>query len=166
MKQNFRFEQERDSSKKQNKQEVIEYILNQSYGTTLHNTVLAKKLGYAFDDDEEYKKYKSMMASIKRALVSYGRILRSIPNVGYYILKPSQISQHCYRTYIKSASRLYDKSEYVLDRTDKTELNEIRIEEINNIITLTKTLIEKSWSTIKESAYYSRKDYYDNLEEK
>lgn len=165
MKQNFRFEQERDSSKKQNKQEVIEYILDQNYGMTLYHSDLRKKLGYAFDDEEEFYKYKSMMGSIKRVLMSYGRILRSVPNVGYYILKPSQISQHCYRTYIKGASRLYDKSEYVLERTDKTGLNEVRTEEISNMITLTKDLIEKSWNAIQESAYYSRKDYYDNLEE-
>ena len=165
MKQNFRFEQERDSSKKQNKQEVIEYILAQSYGTTLYHNDLCKKLGYNFETEEEFYKYKSMMGSIKRVLTSYGRILRSVPNVGYYILKPSQISQHCYRTYIKGAARMYDKSEYVLERTDKTELNEVRTEEINNMIALTKDLIKKSWDSIQESAYYSRKDYYDNLED-
>ncbi len=107
-----------------------------------------------------------MMTSIKGYLITRGRVLKGVPNVGYYILKPSQVSQHCYRTYIKSASRLYDKSAYVLDRTDKTELNEIRMEEINNMIEMNKKLIENSWNTIQESAYYSRKTYYDSLEEK
>lgn len=165
MKQNFRFEQEKDSSKKQNKQEVIGYILDKDYGTTLYHSDLCKRLGYNFDTEEEFYKYKNMMNTIRRILLQYGRILRSVPNIGYYILKPSQISQHCYRTYIKGAARMFDKSEYVLERTDKTSLNEVRTEEINNMIKLTKSLIENSWNTIKESAYYSRKDYYDNLED-
>ena len=165
MKQNFRFEQERDSKKLQNKQEVIEYILNEPYGETLLNEELGIMLGYNIEDEEEFKKYKNMMQSIKKFLLSKGRVLKSIPNLGYYILKPSQISKHCFNTYIKSASRLYDKSAYVLDRTDKTELNETRKEEINNLIGLNKLLAETAENLIQESAYYSRKTYYDSLGE-
>ena len=165
MKQNFRFEQTNDSAKKQYKQEVIEYILNEPYGSILTNDELATMLRYNIDDEDEYKKYKNMMGSIKGYLLSRGRVLRGVPNVGYYILKPSQVSQHCYRTYIKSAARLYDKSAYVLDRTDKTQLNEVRTEEINNMIEMNKKLIENAWNTIQESTYYSRKLYYDSLED-
>jgi hypothetical protein len=165
MKQNFRFEQDRESKKKQYKQEVIEYILEKPYGVTIGHEQLASMLHYNIDDEEEYHKYKTLMQSIKNWLLGRGRVLRSVPNVGYYILKPSQVSQHCYRTYIKSAGRLYDKSAYVLDRTDKTELSDIRKEEIHNMIQLNKQLIDNAWNTIQESAYYSRKQVYDNLEE-
>lgn len=165
MKQNFRFEQEKDSKKKQYKQETIEYILNEPYGSTITHKELGKMLAYNIDDEEEYKKYKIMMNSIRSWLLGKGRVLRCISGIGYYILKPSQISQHCYRTYIKSASRLYDKSAYVLDRTDKTELSEIRKEEINNMMNLNKQLIENVENMIHESAYYSRKAYYDSLED-
>lgn len=165
MKQNFRYEQEKDSKKKQNKQEVIEFILDSEYGTTLPHVKLASMLGYNIEDEEEQYKYTLMMLNIKRFLLSKGRVLKSVPNVGYYILKPSQVSQHCYRTYIRSASRLYDKSAYVLERTDKTGLSDIRKEEITNMINLNKQLIESSWNVIKESAYYSRKDAYDSLED-
>lgn len=165
MKQNFRFEQTNESSKKQNKQEVIEFLLNKEYGSTITNEELGRMLGYNINDDEEYHKYKAIMTRIKNFLLKYGRVLKSIPNIGYYILKPSQVSQHCYRTYIKSASRLYDKSAYVLDRTDKTELNETRKEEINNLIGLNKLLAETAENLIQESAYYSRKTYYDSLGE-
>lgn len=165
MKQNFRFEQDRDSKKKQYKQEVIEYLLEKEYGSTVTNEQLGNMLHYNIDDEEEYRKFKTMMASIKSFLLRYGRVLKGIAGVGYYILKPSQISQHCYRTYIKSASRLYDKSAYVLDRTDKSELSDTRKEEINNMINLNKQLIENVYNTIQESTYYSRKAYYDSLEE-
>jgi hypothetical protein len=165
MKQNFRFEQERDSSKKQYKQEVIEYILNEPYGIVINNDELGPMLKYNIDDEEEFKKYKAMMNQIRQVLLKYGRVLKSVPGTGYYILKPTQVSQHCYRTYIKSASRLYDKSAYVLDRTDKSEMNKERLEEINNMINLNKQLIENTWDTIQESAYYSRKNVYDNLKD-
>lgn len=164
MKQNFRFEQSNESAKKQYKQEIIEYILKQPYGTTMLDETLAHILHYNIDDEEEYHKYKTLMQSIKSWLLGRGRVLKSISNVGYYILKPSQVSQHCYRTYIKHASRLYDKSAYVLDRTDKTELNQDRMEEITNMISLNQQLIDKVAATIHESAYYSRKAYYDSLE--
>ena len=165
MKQNFRYEQERDSKKKQYKQEVIEYILNESYGSTISNQQLAIMLQYNIEDEEEYKKFKLMMNSIRNFLLKYGRVLKGVGGLGYYILKPSQITQHCYRTYIKSANRLYDKSAYVLDRTDKTELNDVRTEEINNMIKLNAELISNVEKTISESAYYSRKAYYDSLED-
>lgn len=165
MKHNFRFEQPYESDKKQYKQEVIEYILESPYGITISDEKLGKMLHCNIEDEEEYHKYKTLMAGIKKWLLGKGRVLRSVPNIGYYILKPSQISQHCYRTYIKSASRLYDKSAYVLDRTDKTELNTDRMEEITNMISLNQQLIDKIEKTIQESTYYSRKAYYDSLEE-
>lgn len=164
MKQNFRFEQINDSKKKQNKQETIEFILNKEYGTTITNEELGRLLGYNINDEDEFKKYKSLMARVKNIVLNYGRVLKGISGIGYYILKPSQVSQHCYRTYIKQAGRLYDKSAFVLDRTDKTELNDIRMEEINNMIELNKELMDNAWNTIQESAYYSRKAVYDELE--
>ncbi len=51
MKQNFRFEQTNDSAKKQYKQEVIEYILNEPYGSILTNDELATMLRYDLDDE-------------------------------------------------------------------------------------------------------------------
>ena len=44
-------------------------------------------------------------------------------------------------------------------------MNEVRRQEIQNMMDLNKKLIENAWSTIKESAYYSRKDYYNSLED-
>ena len=160
MKQNFRFEQVHNSKKKGNKQETIEFILEKDYGATISHTELSKLLGYNINDEEEFKKYTSMMNSIKKFCLNYGRVLKGISGVGYYILKPSEISRHCYRTYIKKAGKLYDKSAFVLDRTDKTELTELRLEELNNMIALNQSLIDNAWKTIQESVYYSRRVVY------
>ena len=161
----FRYEGEKNSSKRQNIQQVVEYILNQDFGLTIQHDKLAKMLMYNINDEDEFRKYKSTMSRVRQFLLNYGYVLKSISGIGYYILKPSQISSHCYRTYIKRASRIYDKSAFVLDRVDKLELNDDRMEELQNITKLNKELIEKVENTIMESKYYSRKNYYDSLED-
>lgn len=165
MKQEFRYAGIYESKKKQNIQEIVEYILSKNYGETLSHEDLARRLRYVINDEKEKKKYLSTMARVKKILIQYGYVLKGIGGIGFYILKPSQISKHCFRTYIKSASRLYDKSAYVLDKTDKTNLDSDRKEEIQNMIILNKQLIDNAAKTIEESAYYSRKEYYDSLAE-
>lgn len=166
MKKDFRYQGEYESKKKQNIQETIEFILNKDYGATITHTELAHLLGYNIEYEEEEKKYRSVMARIKNFIIDYGYVLKGVSGVGFYILKPSQVSRHCYRTYVKRAGRLYDKSSYVLKRTEKQNLDADRLEEINNMMDLNEKLIANAWNTIKESAYYSRKDYYDSLEDK
>ena len=165
MKQEFRYAGIYESKKKQNIQEIVEYILSKKYGETLFHDDLSKRLGYVISNEEEKKKYSSTMSRVKNFLIQYGYVLKGISGIGYYILKPSQISKHCFRVYIKSASKLYNKSAYVLDKTDKTDLDNNRTEEMQNMIILNKQLIENAAKTIEESAYYSRKEYYDSLEE-
>ena len=165
MKTNFRYEQTYESKKKQSIQETVEFILDKNFGTTISDTDLAKILKYNISYEEEYKKYKSMMNKIRNFLLQYGYVLKSISGIGYYILKPQQISSHCYKTYVKRASRLYDKSSYILDHTDKTELSPVRKEELENIVNLNKQLIDNAYKLITESKYYSRKNYYDSLED-
>ena len=159
----YRYNGEYDSKKKNNMQETIEFVLNMKYGQMLYDDELAKILGYNIDDEEEKHKYKSIMGRIKNFVLQYGYVLKGVGGIGYYILKPKEISKHCYKTYIKSAARMYDKSAYVLDRTARIDLSEERLEELQNIIELNKKLIENSWNVLQESAYYSRKDYYDSL---
>ena len=165
MKRNFRYEGERNSQYKERIQEVVEFILDKDYGSTLTHNELSKMLHYNIDDEIEKRKYKSTMARIKNFILEYGYVLKSINGIGFYILKPSQISQHCYRTYIQRSRKIYDKSEYILEHTDKSDMSDIRREEINNMMEMNKQLIKNAWETIKESAYYSRKAYYDNLED-
>ena len=165
MKHDFVYVQEKDSKKMQYKQETIEYILSLNYGDTITNEELCAMLHYKIDDEYDYKRFKTMMSNIKKYLLNKGRILKGVPGIGYYILKPKQASQYCFRTYVQSASRLYDKSAYVLDKIDTTEMSDVRLEEIKNMIDLNNELIEKVEGVIDNSAYYSRKDYYDSLKD-
>ena len=107
MKIDFVYTQEKDSKKMQYKQEVIEYILSLDYGETITNLELCKMLHYNIDDELDYKRYKVMIGNIKKFLLTKGRILKGITGIGYYILKPKQASQYCFRTYVQSASNLF-----------------------------------------------------------
>lgn len=165
MKINFRFEGERDSENKQYLQEAIEFILEKNYGETLLHEELSRILHVNLEDELMQKRYKYLMNRIKNFILQYGYVLKSIQNVGYYILKPSQISKHCFRTYIRRSTKLFNKSDFILEHTEKFDLDDDRLEEINNLMDLNKQLIEKTEKMIEESAYYSRKLYYDSLED-
>lgn len=162
---NFRYEGERNSEYKQRIQELVEYILDRNYGETVTYQEASNILHYNIELEEENKKFKSTMLRVKNFLVDYGYILKSISGIGYYILKPKQVSSHCYRTYVKRSQKMLDKSSYVLDHVDGSELSDDRTEELNNMIQLNKALIENVWNTVKSSGYYSRKDYYNSLED-
>ena len=161
----FRYEGERNSQYKQKISEVVEFILDKNYGETLLHNELSHMLGYNIDLEVEEKKYKSMMGRIKNILLQYGYVLKSINGIGFYILKPTQVSQHCYRTYVKRAGRMYDKSEYILEHIEQLNMSDDRKEEIQNMMAMNKQIIENVWDTIKDSVYYSRKDYYNSLED-
>jgi hypothetical protein len=164
MKLESRYDSRYNSEYKQRIQETVEFILSKSYGATIYFEELAKMLHYNIEDEKGLKKFKSTMARIKSFLIDYGYILKSISGIGYYILKPNQISGHCYRTYVNKSRRLLDKSENILEHTDKTELDEVRTEEYRNMLELNKSLIKGMEEIICASGYYLRKNYYDSLE--
>ena len=126
MKVNFRYEGEYKSEFAQRISETIEYVLDKNYGETISFEVMGKLLHYNIEDEKEYKKFKSTMARVKNILIDYGRILKSVTGVGYYILKPQQISGYCYHTYIRKTENLLGKSARILQHTVKSELSDSR----------------------------------------
>lgn len=143
--------------------EVIKYIEGLNYGSTIGNITLAEMLHYDIDDDNEFRKFKYTMYRIRTSLFDRGIVLVSIRNVGYYILKPGQVSSHCYRTYVQSSRRLLGKSKYILDHIDSSGMSNDRLEEYQNFLNLNEQLIDEMSKTIESSKYYNRKSYYDNL---
>lgn len=165
MKPNFRYDSRYQLLKKQNMQEAIEFILEHNYGDTMSFGQLSTILGYNIDDKEEKMKFRSMMGRIKNFLIEYGYILKGIAGVGYYILKPKQISGYCYHTYIRHTEDLLSKSNRILKNVDKSELSDIRTEEYNSICELNKDVFDNIDNTIDVSKYMQKKSYYDNLED-
>lgn len=163
MKQEFRYVGENDSKKKQNIAECIEYILSKQRGDTMSTETLANLLGYNIDDEKEYRKFKSTMLRVKNILIDYGYVIKSISGVGYYILKSKQIAGYCYHTYILKTERLLEKSDRILTHTDKTELNEIRTQEWNDVNKLNGDVYEAIDDAINVSDYWKNKENYDKL---
>ena len=162
---NFRYEGEYNSEYKQRISETVEYILDKDYGTTIENATLAELLHYNIETEEEYKKFKSAMGRVKNIVIDYGRVLKSITGVGYYILKPKQISGYCYHTYIKKTTKLLDKSARILNHTQHGLLSETRKEEYNDVLDLNMDVTMAIEGTIESSKYYDRKAYYDSLKD-
>lgn len=160
---NFRYDSTYSSKKKQNIQEMVEYILDKNYGDTIELEKASKILGYNIEDEQEKRKFKSTMVRIKNFLVDKGYILKSITGVGYYILKPKQISGYCYHTYIKKTQVLLEKSDRILQHMDKTSLSEIRKEEYRDVTNLNKTIHSNIIKNINYSDYTKNKSKYDSL---
>lgn len=163
MKKNFRYDSSYNSAKKQNIQEMVEHILDKKYGDTVSLGEVSKILGYNLDDEHEAQKFKSSMARVKNFLIDYGYILKTITNVGYYILKPKQIPSYTYRTYIVKPIKLLNKADRILKHTEIINLDEIRLKEFNEVNNLNKKLYNSIDKEITESDYYKNKGYYNDL---
>lgn len=165
MKVNFRYISEYNSEYSQRKAELIEYILDKDYGSTISFEKCAKILCYNIENEKELKKFRNTMSRIKNFLIEKGYILKTISNVGYYILKPKQISSYCYHTYIRRTENLLNKSNKILNYVETINLSDIRKEELNNIKDLNSDLISELDLVVENSNYYNKKSYYDNLED-
>ena len=165
MKPNYRYDSSYQSEYKQRIQEVIEFVLEKDYGETISFNTLANILHYNIDDELECKKFKTMMCRIRNFLIDYGYVLKNIVGVGYYILKPKQISGYCYHTYIRKTENLLNKSGRILSHVAKSELSEIRKEEYDNVCELNLDVTNVIDTTIENSKYYSKKNYYDSLDD-
>lgn len=108
---------------------ACEYILTKEYGSTLTFEELNKYFNLDLKDVYDNRQFKYLMKKCKNILINYSYILRSVTNVGYYILKPNQISSYTYRTYMLKPLRAFDKAKRILEKTDRKEFNKNEIEE-------------------------------------
>lgn len=165
MKVNFRYDTGLNTRNNQRIAELVNIILELNYGSTISFYKCAEILYYNIDDEKEKRKFQSSMSRVRNFLIDYGYVLKSIAGVGYYILKPKQISGYCYHTYIRETENLLDKSNRILTHVATSELSEIRKEEHKNVIDLNSDVINVIDTTIENSEYYNKKNYYDNLED-
>lgn len=165
-KKNFRYDSRYDSKNKGKIQEVVEFILDhKKYGDTITYEEVANIFKINIEIEEDFKKLKSSMGRVKNFLIGKGRILKGVSGIGYYILKPKQVSNYCYRTYIRRTMDLLDKSQLILEHTDTTELSVDRKQEYDSVVELNQKVNDCVWNTINTSGYYDRKTYYDSLQD-
>jgi hypothetical protein len=165
MQPNFRYDSRYNSLKKRELQETIELILDKDYGETIPFEQLSKILHYNLDDEQEKRKFRSAMARVKNFLIDYGYVLKTITNVGYYILKPQHISSYCYRTYIDKTKVLLEKSERILTHVDQAELSDVRKKEHSEMTDLNRELYGEIGLIVESSDYGKNRAYYNSLKD-
>lgn len=143
---------------------TVDYILSHSYGDIITDEKLSKILKYNIAYVEEYNKYKIMMNKIKNILISKKYIIKRV-GTGYYIMKPSQVANYCYRKNITHAHNIVKKGIYILQNVDDSDLKTDRKEELENLTNLSTEINDKIQETINKSKYYSRIDYYNSLKD-
>lgn len=148
------------STEKINK--LYNYLIKKQYGDFIEYN----EIEYIIKIPHTEKQFSIYIRCAKNKLIEHSKVLKAIPGRGYQILKPTQVSSYVYRTYISRALKAYNNSEKILEYLDTDNFNEDRKEEYENISELNDELKKVSIETIKQSKYYSRKDYYNNLEEK
>lgn len=145
--------------------DAVDYILDKDYGSTILFGTLAEIMRFNIQDEQEEKRFKSVMGRVKNILVDSGYILKTITGVGYYILKPKHISSYCYRTYVDRTKRLLEKSERVLKHVDQTELSDIRKKEHSEMTDLNRELYGEIGLVVEASEYGKNRAYYNSLED-
>lgn len=140
---------------------LFNFILQKKYGDIIYH----KDIENVLELSRELRAYSGYLRMTKTRLIPKSLVLKAIPGIGYQILKPNQISSYTYRQYIKRTLNLYNYSELILDYVNTEALTNDRLQEYKDVKELNKKIKEMSQKTIKESKYYSRKDYYDSLEE-
>lgn len=145
------------------KKSVKDYILSKKYGETVTHVNLSAMLGFKLNIERDEYKYKKTMSKMRKELIEEGYILKPIPRIGYYIMRPNEIPNYCYRTYIKRTMSILDKSDLILVNTDKEELTGEHIEEFKDIVELNNKLNDVILKTTEDSRYYNRMEHYNSL---
>ena len=150
---------------KYSKQEAINYIKEKGYGAVIGYEELGNIFGLSINDELSFHRLKTVVSHLKPILIEHGIVLKTILNVGYYILKPKQISGYCYHTYIRRTQNLLQKSEKILNHVDLSELSDIRLTEHKQVKALNKDVDNSIEMAIYRSDYEKNKEFYDNLQD-
>lgn len=136
------------------------HFLNQKeYGEIIYHHEIENIL----EIKRELSKYGIYLKLVKDLLIPESKILKAIPGVGYQVLKPQQVSSFVYRKYIKRTLNMYNYSSEILSFLNRDGFDSDRENEYNDVKELNNTLKNTTQNIIEKSGYYSRKDYYDNL---
>ena len=141
--------------------DICDFIRTKQYGEVIYNQEISRRIGLNIELEENKKIFKNLMSKVKNVLIDYSYILKSLSGKGYYILKPNQIPSFTYRTYITKPQRAYEKAKRILERTDRSNFNQLNEQEHQEVTELNNQMIEISDYTISNSNYYKNKEKYN-----
>lgn len=134
--------------------EVEKYIRQKNFGDIISFKDLQTLTKYNLDNKFENYKFKTnVMRPVKNRLIQSGIVIRSVRNIGYYILKPNQIQSYTYRTYIVKPLRHFEKAATILINSKVQNLDEVELEKHNLTLNLDTELMKVINELIKSEKY-------------
>lgn len=135
-------------------EKIEKYFKEKNFGDTITYDELQKLTFYNLQDKYECYKFKgNTMRRVKNRLINNGIVLKAIKGIGYYILKPNQISSYTYRTYIIKPLKSYEKANIILNNTKTERLNKKELEKHKLTSELNICLMEQTNKFIRTQKY-------------
>ena len=142
-----------ESTPKEKRQKVIELILTKEYGETVTYNELNAILQENINDYQGKVAFRRNMNKVKNELFSKGYVIRPILNVGYYILKPNQVSSYTYRNYIVRPINSFKKAKTILENTERKQLKGQETTEYQTTYELNEAMIYANAELINADEY-------------
>ena len=156
----------RYNSKNENVRKTIcDIFTSKNHGETVLYTDISREIGINIEIEEELKKLKMLVGSVKNILIDKGKVIKSISNLGWYILKPTQVASYTYRTCIIKPMKSYEKAKRILQHTNTINFNDERKKEYSDVKELNEMMSDVSLNIIQESDYFANKEHYDNIKD-
>lgn len=140
-------------SPKEKREQVYNYILTKKYGDTITNEELNNILQEDLKDEYGKIRFRNQMIKVKDTLYKKGFVIRAIYNIGYYILKPNQVSSYTYRNFIIRPTKQYNKAKTILENINNKEFNNDENLEFKTTKSLNKKIIDTTNNLLNSNEY-------------
>lgn len=110
-------------TQKEKRIELYNLIMSKNYGDMITIEEINNILQEDLISKNGYNKFRRQIRLVCNMLIYDGYVLKNIPNKGYYILKPNQVSSFTYRNYIIRPLNSLNKARTILDNTKTKKLN-------------------------------------------
>lgn len=151
-------------SPKEKREKLYEFILSKNYGETITIEQINNILQENLNSDLGSKRFRNQINKVKNKLYEKGYVIRSIYDIGYYILKPNQVSSYTYRNFIVKPTKQFNKARIIMKNTNTKDLNDDEYVELYNTIELNKEMIRTTNKVLKsEKNFYKEGNYYNGI---
>lgn len=151
-------------SPKEKREKLYEFILSKNYGETITIEQINNILQENLNSDLGSKRFRNQINKVKNKLYEKGYVIRSIYDIGYYILKPNQVSSYTYRNFIVKPTKQFNKARIIMKNTNSKNLNDDEYIELYNTIELNKEMIRTTNKILNsEKNFYKKGNYYNGI---
>lgn len=129
------------------------------YGTYIPYSEIEKELNLTRD----LLLFARVIKLTRKKLQVEGKVLKTINNKGYQILKPQHVSGFVYRNNIQKGIKCFDSGKFIMEHLHTDLLSEERMKEFQEMSELLKNIQTNSKQVVSRSEYFKNKDKYNNI---